>query len=114
LRSLLRRAVRRPAAGGGAGLLPGPPGAHPDRAPGGGRLVVGLPAVQLPPAVGHGDGADVAEVLPQGALTRPAAVAGPPNARATTHGRELFGSPERGRRDRPPAAPRTTADPRRG
>ena len=51
---------RRPAP-----VLPGPSGPHPARTPGARRLVVGLPALQLPPAIRHGLRALVAGALPQ-------------------------------------------------
>ena len=46
-------------------VLPGPPGPDPSRSPGARRLVVGLSALQLPPAVRHGLRAHVTRALPQ-------------------------------------------------
>src|SRR5205823_5799737 len=63
LRPLLRGVVDRPVARGGPGVLPGPPGDGAVAVAVQGRLVVGLSAVQLPPAVRDGVCADDDEVL---------------------------------------------------
>ena len=56
---------------GRAAVLPGPPGHDPDAAAGEGRLVVGLSAVQLPPAVRHRLRADDAACVPAIPAERP-------------------------------------------
>ena len=55
-----RRAARKRAA-----LFPGPPGPHPSAAAGARRQLVGLPLLQLPPAVRHRDGRHDACSLPR-------------------------------------------------
>src|SRR5689334_17125458 len=65
-RPLLRGPVYRPAPREGPAVLPGPPSPYPPVAPGGRRLLVGLPAVQLPPTLRHRLRPHVLEVVPQG------------------------------------------------
>ena len=60
-----RRAARRRAA-----LLSGPPGPHSAAAAGARRQLVGLPVLQLPPAIRHGDGRHVAGAMPEGGIGR--------------------------------------------
>ena len=48
-----------------AAVLPGPSGPHPSSASGARRQLVGLPVLQLPPAVRHRDGRDVASQMPE-------------------------------------------------
>ena len=57
-------------AGSRAAPLPGPSGPHALAAAREGRQLVGLSVLQLPPAIRHGDGGDVAGALPKGNLAR--------------------------------------------
>ena len=65
LRPLVRGAVHRAAAARRAAAISGPSGPRPPAAAGKGRQLVGLSVLQLPPAIRHGDGDDVAGPLPK-------------------------------------------------